>query len=148
MTPIQEYLGDRFWDPRCFWCTSMTRMMAPFQELEFIQIRLLHIPAYKHLTSLIGLRWQQSWRRNYVVLLSGYHSMLPRPNWCLKSSLIPVQMNDMELPWSATFSSTCFYTQVGLETLCLVCRKTGIPKSWVSVSISEIPYHWDHSLPL
>ena len=38
---------------------------SPFRELEFMHMILLHIPAYKHLISLIGLRWQQSWRRTW-----------------------------------------------------------------------------------
>ena len=55
MTSMQENRGDRSWDILCLWCISMTFLM-------------MHIPAYKHLTSSIGLRWQQSWRRNYIVV--------------------------------------------------------------------------------
>ena len=80
MTSMQEYCRDQFWDPLCFWCISMTC-------LPIMQMILLHIPAYKPLTSLVALRWQQSWQRTYIVLLSGvksgrYHSLLPRPNCC------------------------------------------------------------------
>ena len=88
MTSMQEYSRDRFWDPLCFWCISMTFLMVPFPELEFMQMILLHIPAYKHLTSLIRLRWQQSWRRTYVVMLSGWKvagiiQCYTRTNCCL-----------------------------------------------------------------
>ena len=81
--------------------------MVPFRELEFMRMILLHIPAYKHLTSLIGLRWQQSlycwgggkWR----VLFNATKSKLPSFNRHRKGSLIPLKMNDIKLPDSASF---------------------------------------------
>ena len=56
---IKVVLDDQFSTPHdinagvplCFWCISMTCMVVPFQELEFMQMVLLPIPAYKHLLS-------------------------------------------------------------------------------------------------
>ena len=103
ITWMQEYHRDWFRDPLCFWCISTTSLMVPFQELEFMQMILLHIPAYKHLASLIGLRWQQSWRRTCIVLLSGIIQFCQDQIAVCESILIPLKMNDFELPKCPSF---------------------------------------------
>ena len=152
MISTQEYRSDRFWDPHCVMCISMTFLMVPFQQLEFRQMILLHIPAYKHLPSLIGLRWQQSWRRTYVVLSevkSGwYHSMLPRPNCFLLIAIV-------RAPWflwrwmisryvllSVFFNLFLHPRWIGnlMSILLQERHHTGLGL----FSISEIRYHADH----
>ena len=67
MSSMQKYRMDRFWDPLCFWCTSITCPKPP---------------AYKHLTSLIGLMTAELGEDLGCIVEWGemYHSMLPRPN--------------------------------------------------------------------
>ena len=90
MASMQEYCLDWFWEP---WCISLTFPMVHFQELEFMQIILLHISVYNHQSSLSGVK------------SGSYHLKLPRPNYCLliatESILIP--LNDIGLPECASF---------------------------------------------
>ena len=76
-------------------------------------------------SELEDLRCIAEWGEQWQVSFNATKTKLLSFNRHRESSLIPLNMNDIELPITPS-SWTCFYIQVGLETSCPFCRKTGI----------------------